>query len=472
MENAKSTSDQEGANIIYKNAKDLQKILDQLIELNNSNFKASQYKLMEEDITPYMNNWLSKYNTWAREKEIELKIDGPRELRTVFDESKFQSIVSNLVDNAIKYTPQKGIVSIHYKMAGEIFSLSVEDSGIGINSKFRDKVFERFFRIGDADAQGTGIGLSIVREYVDQMGGEIQLSESSLGGCKFTFSVNISYLKGEIPKNRLTASSIHPILKPSKPQILIVEDHDDLRNFLVTSLNKNYDCIPAMNGNIGYELAKKNSPDLIITDLMMPEMTGEELAQKIRNSEYLSHIPILVLSAKSRTLDKIELYKIGADNYLQKPFEIEELRVIVDNLLEQRKRLRESFRSNVFESTDTDLEINEYLEDSFMIELCEIIDENLSDSKFTMVALCKEMRVGRNQLQKKVKALTNMTPVEFVRSYRIKKAMEILQKGELTVSETAYKVGFNHLSYFTKMFKKQFGVLPSNVSDAQEAISK
>jgi YesN/AraC family two-component response regulator len=223
-----------------------------------------------------------------------------------------------------------------------------------------------------------------------------------------------------------------------------------------------------MNGNIGFELAKKNIPDLIITDLMMPEMTGEDLTKNIRATDHLSHIPILVLSAKSRTLDKIELYKIGADNYLQKPFDMEELQVIVSNLLEQRRKLRETFKAAVFESKEDSVDVADFLEDSFMMDLAETLEQHLGNSNFTIVELCQELSVGRNQLQKKVKALTNMTPVEFVRSFRIKHAYELLKDGKHSVSEVAYKVGFNNLSYFTRMFKKQFGVLPSSILNKYE----
>ena len=253
---------------------------------------------------------------------------------------------------------------------------------------------------------------------------------------------------------------------------MIVEDHDDLRNFLVQTLKKTYEVIPAWNGKLALEIAKKNTPDLIITDLMMPIMSGEEFTQQIKQIDYLSHIPIVVLSAKSRTLDKIELYKIGADNYLQKPFDMEELLVIVDNLLKQRMRLRESYKAQVFESQESSFDANEFFEDHFMQELVEILEKQLNNPQLSIIDLCQSMRVGRNQLQKKVKALTNMTPVEFVRSYRIKKALQLLKTTRYSVSEVAYQVGFNNLSYFTKMFKKQFGVLPSRISEDSEILRK
>lgn len=457
------------AGIIYQNAKDLKKILNQLLELNSSDFTGQQIKIIETDIVPLMNQWTNKYNEWASEKQIELKLIGPKSLKLSFDETKLHSIVSNLIENAIKYTPDAGQVKIMYLLDGEHFILSVDDSGIGIEDKQKEKIFERFYRIGAADAKGTGIGLSIVRDHIEQLGGKIEVKASELGGTKFCIRFNISYLSGDIPTSIDLAKPIESLAKnPEKAQILIVEDHDDLRNFLVGSLNKKYDCIPAMNGNIGFELAKKNIPDLIITDLMMPEMTGEDLTKNIRATDHLSHIPILVLSAKSRTLDKIELYKIGADNYLQKPFDMEELQVIVSNLLEQRRKLRETFKAAVFESKEDSVDVADFLEDSFMMDLAETLEQHLGNSNFTIVELCQELSIGRNQLQKKVKALTNMTPVEFVRSFRIKHAFELLKDGKHSVSEVAYKVGFNNLSYFTRMFKKQFGVLPSSILNKYE----
>ena len=458
--------------VIYKNVKGLQKILEQLLELNQSGFIGDDMHLEEYDFAELLKKWIIKYQNWAKTEDIKLQVDGPTNLCLTFDEGKMFSIISNLLDNALKYTPKGGHISISYDLKEDFFWLSVDDSGVGISEEEKTKIFERFYRIGHADATGTGKGLSIVKTYVEQMDGEIAVHDSELGGCQFTIRLNTSYLKGQVPQYYPKAKYDAPPIKSEIPLVMVVEDHDDLRDFLVQVLRKNYEVIPAWNGKEALEIAKKNAPDLIITDLMMPIMSGEEFTQQIKQIDYLSHIPILVLSAKSRTLDKIELYKIGADNYLQKPFDMEELQVIVDNLLKQRKRLRESFKAQVFESQESSFDANEFFEDHFMQELVEILEEQLNNPKLSIVDLCQAMRVGRNQLQKKVKALTNMTPVEFVRSYRIKKALQLLKTTRYSVSEVAYQVGFNNLSYFTKMFKKQFGVLPSRISEDSEIILK
>lgn len=448
--------------LIHSNGNQLKGIVDQLLELNEIDVTAMELNLERIDIGRLIHGWQDTFLRIARNRNITVSLLGSPSLEVIVDEKKITSIIHNLVNNALKYTPKNGEVKIIYSLIGNMFSFRVNDSGNGIPPKFRTKIFDRFFRLGEADGQGTGIGLSIVKELTEILGGEISIEDSDLGGASFHFSYNIAFVEGFYPPNtHETTTDEFAMLRADKPVILVVDDHDEMREFISNCLSENFNCIQANNGKVGLQKAKKVIPDLIITDLMMPEMTGEELCSTIRDDEELNHIPIVVLSAKSTGENKITLYEIGADNYLVKPFEVDELRAIVLSLLQTRNQLREQFKSH-FMMTDSISETFENRENVFLEKVSALISKNISNSDFNVVSLCNALALGRNQVARKIKALTNMTPVEFIRESRLKEAATLLISTNQSVSEIAYQTGFSNLSYFTKTFKTTFGILPSD----------
>jgi|GEM_PF-818046 len=447
--------------LIHSNSDQLKGIIDQLIQLNEIEVRGIELYLEQIDIGCLMHNWKDSFQKIADSNQIRLTIEGLPSLVILGDEKKLSSIIQNLVNNALKYTPKNGCVEVKYYVINSTFYLAVNDSGEGIPTKYRKKIFDRFFRIGEADGRGTGIGLSIVKELVDLFGGTIDVSDSDLGGSSFQFSFSMNDMEDLYQPNKYEDTPDSNIQKDTnKPLILVVDDHDEMRQFICDSLMNEFESIQAQNGKIGFESAKKNIPDLIITDLMMPEMNGEELTALIRSDDDLNHIPIIVLSAKSAGTNKIALYDLGADNYLIKPFEVDELLAIIRSLLQVRNQLREQFKSK-FHLEDAAEEIYDGNENRFIEKTKGIILENISNSDFNVSTLCTALGVGRNQLARKIKAITNMTPVELIRETRLKEAAILLTKTDLTVSDIAYQVGFSNLSYFTKSFKNTFGILPS-----------
>lgn len=452
---------QKMAGLIYSNANQLKDILDQLLQLGELDVTAHQLHVESIRIGQLFQLWSENFIHAASKKNIHFKLIGSPDLEVFGDRKKLTSIVHNLVNNAIKYTPKNGTVEVHYGIENDHFLLDVHDSGEGIPAKYHDKVFDRFFRLGEADGKGTGIGLSIVQEMTEIMEGSIKISTSHLGGTLFTFSYDQKHLEGLMSRPSPNSTANVSVSNTNhQPTLLIVEDHDDMRNFIVSCLSSAYNCFEAANGEEGIALAAKIIPDLIITDLMMPKKTGEDLCEAVRAMEKTQHIPIIVLSAKSSQRDKVKLYEMGADNYLTKPFESEELKAIVAVLIQSRNLTREKFRENFSRTAHLDA-VFEHKEASFMEKVVQSIEKHLDDSDFAITTLCNELNMGRNQLQRKMKALTDLTPVEFVRFIRLKKAAQLLTEDQLSVSEVAYACGFNNLSYFSKVFKRMYKCLPS-----------
>ena len=244
----------------------------------------------------------------------------------------------------------------------------------------------------------------------------------------------------------------------SKPRILIIEDHQDMSNFILSVLEKDFDCFSAHDGRQGLNSIQKLLPDLIVLDLKMPTLTGEEICAIIQEDRLINHIPVVIISASSSSIDKAKLYKLGAENYLTKPFAIDELKMIINTTLNKRLQLREKFNVSFLNTTERFFESK----DPLLISIQEIIEMNIGDNTFGVASLCKSLKIGRNQIQHKIKTLTGMTPVEFIRYARLKRSKQLLKAGNQSVSEVAYSVGFNNLSYFTRSFRKTFSCLPSD----------
>lgn len=449
------------AELIYSNSSQLKGIIDQLLQLNEIDVRSVELELAPIDLGGLMTTWGSTFRRIAARRNITFSIEGPHSLTAVGDEKKLTSIIHNLINNALKYTPENGQVEVLYKLKDNQFFLEVNDSGLGIPEIYRERIFDRFFRLGEADGQGTGIGLSIVKELAELLGGEVRVEKADLGGASFKFTYHLQFIEELYTPNSVDhTEGLLAALPANKPVVLVIDDHTEMREFICSCLSKDFHCVQSENGRNGLAKMKTIIPDLVITDLMMPEMTGEELCKAVRTDEALNHIPIVVLSAKSTGANKVNLYEIGADNYLVKPFEVDELVAIVQSLLQIRNQLRIQFKAR-FLTTDSVAETYESKARNFLETVNSIILANLSNSDFNTVLLCGELGLGRNQFGRKIKALTHMTPVEFIRETRLKEAAQLLDNGALSISEVAYQTGFNNLSYFTKTFKHSFGVLPS-----------
>ena len=405
---------------------------------------------------------------------------GEEELWMDFDPEKILRIYTNLLSNAIKFTPKGGNIKVHLsKVDGANMMIKVSDSGIGISEEDLPNIFDRFYQIYDhhsntessrvKDGEGTGIGLALIKELVQLMEGKIEV-ESSLGkGTSFTLKLPITNKAAKeetkIPDHRPTSSPkivVSPSISSSRvenlPSLLIIEDNPDISEYLISCLEDQYMFLTAANGQEGIDIALEQIPDLIISDVMMPKKDGYEVCDTLKNDNRTSHIPIVLLTAKSDQDSRIQGLKRGADAYLAKPFHKDELLIRLEMLLENRRKLRARYANHDFQSSDKK-DSNNY-EDQFFTLIYKVIDDNLFDSDFNVPALCEAIGMSRTSLHRKVKALTGKSVSLFMRSYRLSKGKKLLLNSSLTVAEIAYNTGFNDPGHFSKSFSQEYGVSP------------
>ncbi|MEN8229342.1 MAG: response regulator, partial [Bacteroidota bacterium] len=364
--------------------------------------------------------------------------------------------------------------------------IKVSDTGKGIPEEMLDKIFDRFYQVNDQDsreAEGTGLGLALTKELVELYRGSITVDSNPGKGSIFSVNLPVSveqFREEEVVKpsadveiRREPVAPVHkdeddedtesissqiPETAKDKPVILIVEDNDDLRNYISRILESSYHIISAENGKMGLEKAHENIPDLVISDVMMPEMDGMEMCRLLKTDERTDHIPVIILTARADRGSKLEGLEIGADDYLVKPFDTEELKVRVKNLLEQRRKLRERFRLD-FLSIATDMGLPP--KDLFIKRLLDIFNQHISDPEYKMNQLSGELNLSLSQVQKKVMAITGHTPSELFRNHRLKKAATFFSNGHDQVAQVMHLVGFNNQSYFSKCFGELFNMTPS-----------
>jgi len=377
------------------------------------------------------------------------------------------------LQNAFKYVANGGAITLSAskKKDGNI-EIVVADNGTGIHPDEHEMIFERFYKIDVNNHKGTGIGLSLVKEYITQLKGNV--SVSSAPGKGATFTIVLPDLSESLDGHTNGVPEIiyqHLPEDDRKPLIVIAEDHRELNDFIAQSLqHQDFRCLQAYNGRDALKLVEQHLPDLVISDLMMPEMPGEELVAHIKGSDNIGHIPIIILTAKNQVDDRIDLYQAGADNYISKPFKMDELLAVVENTLKQRKRLSEKFFNNymsgrVVEQVNTEAgETVAVAYDNKIVQQCmDYVLAHLDDPDLNVNTLGAAIGLGRNRLQKEIKTATSLTPVEFIRSIRLHEAFKLIQDGnrQYNVSEVAYMTGFSNLSYFSRSFKAQFGYAPS-----------
>lgn len=458
----------EHAQLIHANAQHLKKIIDQLLDLNQLEFSLQKINATYIHCRAAMENWLLQYQQNLKAKNIHLHLEGDEDVQIPCDEQKLSAIFHNLVANAIKYTPAGGRIIVSYTLTNGQFALMVTDNGPGIPAAQREKVFERFYRLHDADGEGTGIGLSLVKDLTELLGGKVAIGDDNGKGCVVTVKLHTEYLERFTTADDANKKKEHVdyalMTEGNKPIVLVVEDHPQMLQFIAGTLEEHYTCLTARNGQEGIELANKFLPDIIVTDLMMPVMDGEALCRELKANSHTDHIPILILSARSQAIDRITLYRLGAANYLSKPFESEELIAMIQTLIMQSEKLQQKFRIHYKDHQDVP---GDSPESSFLQKAIQLILENL-DEDYGVKQMGDALLLGRNQLQRKIKALTGYTPVEFIRYVRLTEAKKLLKGSNMNVSEVAYKVGFTNLSYFTRCFKEVFNELPSDVVIKQE----
>ena len=383
----------------------------------------------------------------------------------------------NLLSNAIKFTLEGNVLLAVRKKDEENVQLEVTDEGPGIAPAELPKIFDRFYQVDGSSTRrgrGTGIGLSLTKELVELMEGTIEVNSKVMEGTTFKVHLPIRYDGFQIPlpahptlqtdqtslpKDNVTAVAPPPSSK-SRHLVLLIEDNADLRRFIAQSLHSTYQVIEASDGDEGIHKAFDLVPDLIISDVMMPEKDGFELTGILKNDVRTSHIPIILLTAKSTIENKIAGLQRGADAYLSKPFNTEELKVRIEKLLELRLLLQKKFSQRDGHLNE---EIFENKENEFIRRFMLLLEEELDNEHIKAGELAKRMAVSRSQLHRKLTALCGQSTSEFVRNYRLDRAMALLKNREGNVSQVCIMVGMGNRNYFTKTFKEKFGVLPSEV---------
>lgn len=485
--------------LINRNAQRLLHLINQLMNFRRIETGKIELRVVNGDLTGFLNDIFESFNDLAGHQGIKYNFEAAQSpQREWFDPEKLENIFYNLLSNAFKFTPEGGHISmkIQFHQAGQsnrelpcpYVRVDVRDSGKGIAAGHLPYLFDRFYQAdstADNRQKGSGIGLALTQELVQSMHGIIFVESEVKRGS--TFSVLLPYRREDFAENELDLLSevqgvnlqskidviSEEILKPetfenpdiqnpdkSKPLILIVEDNYDLRNFLLHTLNPDYRVMGAENGKEAFELARKYTPDLVISDIMMPVMDGLELCSRLKKEIHTSHIPVILLTAKSMIEHWIEGLEIGADDYIPKPFNIQVLQLKINNLIESRKKLRQLFsrgdNPNLEEST-TNL-----LDQQFIVRAYEVIEKHLSEAELSVDQFAREMMVSKSLLFKKIKAITGNSIVDFVNLYKLRKAAERLAKGgQQNISEIAFDVGFNDPKYFSRIFRKVYGVTPS-----------
>lgn len=458
------------SNYVVSNADHLLRVVHQLLQLNSVEKRIDALNFEIVNLHELCKGICAQYEERADSKRMRFEIQTEEILFTT-DAFRFEQIIHNLLGNALRYTEEGGTVSLSVNLENDKVRIEVRDTGIGIEKALHQRVFERFYKVNENNQEGTGIGLSLVREYVQMLEGKIHL-ESEVGiGTQIQILLPLNHSQWHEELVQKDEKDEIGRVEDTKPHILVVEDHADLNEFICSYFEDQFRPIAALNGHEAMRKLKEQLPDIIITDLMMPEKDGRSLVEEIRSDENLAHIPIIVLSAKSQVESKIDLYELGVDNFLAKPFEMEELGAVVLSTLNQRKKLRDSFRDTFlvpnFHEAKT---VHEDLEDGakendLLAQLKALIEERLDDGDLSVNEMAQQLGYGRNRLQKELKILTGVTPVEFIRSFRLNEARKMLSNKALSISQVAYAVGFSNLSYFTRSFKQEFGLLPSEIQN-------
>ena len=473
--------------LMHSNASRLLRLINQLMDFRKVGKGRMILKVTNYDIVKLTNDIAKSFDYRAEEFSISYKVvTSEPEIFVFLDLEKYDIILHNLLFNAFKFTKANGNITVEIcldnKKVNQFVEVRVIDSGKGISENNMTQIFEEFHQI-DQEMKGTGIGLSLTKRLVELHKGTIRvestLDEGScfivklpLGNAHFNTS-EIHEQPGEytyrvensIPdffiSNQNQSVKTHTIKNNKKPvKILLVEDNEELRNYLKENLENDYTIYEASDGLLGIEECLKVSPDLIISDVMMPHKNGIDMCYDIKNDIRISHIPIILLTARTSFEHKIEGLKTGADDYIEKPFNMELLELKIKNLLESRENLKKRFGYDI--SMEPHEISNSSADDKFVNKAIQTVEDHLMDSTFSVDDFIKEMGMSRSNLHIKLKALTNKSTTEFIRSIRLKKGAVLIKQTDLTISEIAYNTGFASPAYFSKSFKKLFGVLPTD----------
>jgi len=448
---------------VQKSANRLFTLVNQLLEFRKVESQFKPFVPEAGSLVEMLADLTNKYRTLNHKPGLRVLSDLPeKDIRTLFDAEIVQLIVDNLLSNAYKYTASGYIkLSLHYEESDldHWAVLSVEDTGVGIGQEDIGRIFEKYYQIPGTGTQGTGIGLALVKELAAIHHGRVDVNSTL--GIGATFTVKLKVERFVVEESELPASL-------QRPLILLVEDDLELREYLGSTLQRQYDVVLAENGAVGYQMAKTRVPDLVISDIMMPDMDGFELVQQLKQERSTSHIPLLLLTAKNMDSDRQRGYDLGIDSYLIKPVTAALLFKRIDNLLSRQKQINELILESLntkpsYSDADTEQKPREELwrENEFVQDFMQIVEQHMQDEVLDAATLADRMNMSQSTLYRKLKGITGKNINQLVRKIRIHKAADLLRTGKYNVTEVSFMVGINSAIYFRQCFKEEFGQLPS-----------
>jgi signal transduction histidine kinase/DNA-binding response OmpR family regulator/sugar lactone lactonase YvrE len=492
-------------NVIRKNANRLLHLINQLLELSKLEAGSTNIQVSKIDINKFLKRILASFSSLADQKKLEMIYNGKpsnqdviqKETYLYIDIKKIETVFYNLISNAIKFSPPDEKIDVRVTPHLQYVDISITNTGVGIPKDKLPFVFNRFYQIDESiqrDHEGTGIGLALVKEIVELHNGEINVfSENekettfkirlNVGRAQFNPEQVIEHIPDTVETEALNQDLIEEMVseevmperglseadKKEAQIILLVEDNFDLRNYISEQLEDDFTIFEAEDGEKGLEMAEKLIPDLIVSDIMMPKMDGYELCKKVKTDIKTSHIPIILLTAKAAREDKIEGLELGADDYLVKPFDADELKLRVQNLIRGRKQLREKLHIELLKKPkEVSVPSTERV---FLENINNTIEENIENEKFGVDELSKEIGLSRSQLHRKIKSICDQSTTEFIRNFRLHRAADLLKQDAGNIAEIAYKVGFNSQAYFTKSFQELFSCSPSEYKKSQQDLA-
>ena len=468
--------------IMHRNSQQLLRMINQLLDFSKLEAGRMFLKAKEENLIPLLRGITYSFSSLAERKQISLTFRCDQDtIPAMVDRDKLEKIMTNLLSNAFKFTDNGGKISVLLSLVSydQRIEIQVKDTGKGIAAKDLDHIFDRYYQAHEEDGQaGTGIGLALVKELVEIHHGRISVQSETGKGSSFIIHLPIGkddFRSDEIIMDGKTeAFQIEPVQEKSPvkstrkatdsskknlPIVLIVDDTEDVRTYIRGFLESDYQMNEALDGEDGFQNAIETIPDLVISDVMMPKMDGFQLCGKIKTDERTSHIPVILLTARASEGSKLQGLETGADDYLVKPFNARELKVRIYNLIEQRRKLRERFTREI-NLSPKEIAVTS-ADERFLERAIAIIENNMNEPGFGVELLGNQIGLSHSQLHRKIRALTNHSPVELIRLFRLKRAASLLRQKTGNITEIAYEVGFNNPAYFAECFRKQYGRSPS-----------
>jgi len=488
LDKVKDEEIKENATLIYRNSENLSKLVNQLLDISKIEAGEMLLKASKINIVPVIKDLSASFAAYAETKKIKLGFNSTEQNITVYlDIDKFEKIINNILSNALKYTAENGEITLSVGQSDNFVNVKITDTGIGVPEDMLPFIFDRFYQTNqnqNHDVQGSGIGLALTKELVTLHKGNIEVDSKEGEGTTFTISfplgkkhlqpdqiidfidkkdnseseVTFDESKSTVPKKQ--SIEIENILNENEtPLILIVEDNEDVRQYTKNYLKDFYQIVEAIDGEDGFKKSIDHLPEVIVSDVMMPKMDGFQLIDKLKNDQRTSHIPVILLTAKATSKDKMEGYEYGADDYIMKPFDVQELNVRIKNIIDQRKRLRQHFQKEALFSLENK-EIPS-IDKMFLDKAINVINSHLSDTSFGVDLFASELAMNRVSLYKKTISLVGDPPGELIKRIRLSNAANLIKNKAGNISEIALEVGFTNPAYFSECFKKQFGAVPS-----------